>query len=286
MAYRIINIEPNSPEHFEFRKGKIGASMAASIIGCGFLTRLELWEEIVFDKKRPPSGAMRRGIELEPKAREWINDQTGLIYKPIIIQSIEHPWRIASLDGFVEVDGHTKIVEIKCAGKLDHEFAQKNGVPIHYVPQCQHIMDVAGIDSMLYLSFDGEKGVALAVEKDEIFCKKLFKEEEKFYQRIMGFNPPEPSQEDWIRVDDEKKTTKAERWRELDLLKDEIQAEMDQIERELTDELPHPRCLIGSLKAMKITPKGKIDYKKIESLSSMDLEPYRKKGVPYWKISL
>src|SRR5579863_7617446 len=105
MNFRIVDVVPNSPEHFAFRRGKIGASMAPDIMGIGFNTPLQLWEKMIFDREEEGSSAMKRGVRLEPVARDWINARTGKNYGMAVIQSTENPALIASLDGYYEENG-------------------------------------------------------------------------------------------------------------------------------------------------------------------------------------
>jgi putative phage-type endonuclease len=283
-SFIIIDIEPNSTEHFEFRKGKIGASMAPDIMSAGFDTPLELWEQLMFDKKKKVSASMSRGITLEPKAREWINNKLKADYQPKVIQSIENPWRIASLDGYVEKNGEPQLLEIKCPGVQDHLTAIDGHVPDHYMPQLQHQMDVANVDSMHYCSFDGVEGTLILVKKDKEYCKKLLREETLFKWRLDNFVAPEPLDKDWVQLSDQDQLLKAERHRQIRQLLEELSDEKKEIEYELQKDLPHVRCAIGDLKIQKIIRKGNIAYDKIEELTGVDLEKYRRAPVSYWRF--
>jgi len=69
---RFVDLVQGTPEWKEFRKGKIGSSMAASIRGIGFKTPLQLFEDVMEDRETPDNEAMRRGRDMEPVIRDWL----------------------------------------------------------------------------------------------------------------------------------------------------------------------------------------------------------------------
>jgi len=178
----------------KFRRGKISASMAPTIMNENpFQTRTELWNSIIFEKDKPQSPAMKRGTEMESKAREWVNKVTGREYKPMVVQSIPYPDIIASLDGYyLDEKGKVHILEIKC-GKTSHKIALEGQVAPWYHAQLQHQMNIVGVDEMLYASYDDEDGgVILPCEKSEEYCARLLTEELNFFTSIINFRAPEP----------------------------------------------------------------------------------------------
>jgi putative phage-type endonuclease len=283
MTFTIVDIEPNSPEHFEFRKGKIGASHAPSIMGCGFQKAVDLWEEIVFNKERPKTHAMARGIDLEPIAREYINKETGIDFRPIVAQSNAHPWRIASLDGYAVTEGKIQILEIKCPGKKDHELAKQGIIPKHYMPQLQHQMDVIGIDWMTYGSYDDEedKAYCFLIEKDEAYCKKLLEAEIEFYNCILDHRRPAG---DWVEINNEECLKLASKRIECYNLIKRLEGELEALDKELTKDLPSERNVIGDLKIYWKNGRDLYDYKKLVQDHSIDLEPYKKTSKGYWEM--
>lgn len=284
MTFTIVDIEPNTPEHFEFRKGKIGASHAPAIMGCGFQTAVSLWEEIVFGKDRPKTASMARGIDLEPKARDWVNNQLESDFRPIVAQSNAHSWRIASLDGFTDTKGFIEILEIKCPGKEDHATALKGEVPKHYKPQLQHQMDVMGLDHMYYVSYNGtneKDSCIILVSKDEKYCKKLLDAEIEFYHCILDHRKPP---DEWVEITNEECRKLANKRIECYNLIKKLEAELEEFDEELTKGLSNERNLIGNLKIWKETRPGAIDYKKIETEHKINCDAYRKADVSYWKM--
>lgn len=283
--YRIVNVEPNSIEHMEFRKGKIGSSIAADIMGVGYNTPLQRWNMEIFGNNTPPNPAMLRGTALEPVARKKVCDLLGIDYRPVVIENVENPILIASLDGFCEVDGFTHILEIKCPNAERHALAVQGKVPEIYYPQLQHIMLVSGVDFMIYASFNGEDVEIVRVEKDEKYCEKLLAEEMAFYKLIVDLKEPKPTEKDWAEIKDPVALEKAQRYIELSKSLKEAEKELDDLESDLKGFFSHPRNRVGDLSASKIVRQGAIDYKAIPELSSVNLEPYRKAPVSFWKFS-
>jgi putative phage-type endonuclease len=285
MKFKIIDLVQGSEEWHAFRRGKLGSSDAASIMGVSpWETPLQAWERISFDLKRPQTSAMKRGSDLEETARKWLNERLNANYQPAVIQSIDFPELIASLDGYQEVEGEAGIIEIKCAGEKDHLEAINGEVPAHYLPQIQHQLMVSGLDAMYYVSFDGKDGVIVPVKRDQKYIDKLFCEEMAFIQRLADFKPPEPIDRDWVEINDYEREIKLSRLKTMRSVRLGLDNEEKKLKKEILDGLEHPRCKVGDAKIQKITKLGLIEYGKIEALQGMDLEPYRKPPTEYWEI--
>lgn len=286
MKFKFVNLEQQSPEWKEFRRYKIGSSDAAAIMNQSpFETPFQLWERHIFKLEKESSPAMKRGIELEPKARQWVNDLLRFNYQPAVIQSIEYPDLIASLDGYCFMDGMHQILEIKCPNQKDHEEALSRKVPAHYWPQLQHQMMVAGVDSMLYVSYDGNDGIAFSVSRDYDYCEKLLSSEMAFLACLTNFEPPAYIDRDWIEINDPSLNVIASRLKEVNEELESLLSEKESLESQLKSCISHPRTKIGDIKAQKIDRAGNIDYSKIEILKTIDLEQYRKPMVSYWRFS-
>ena len=156
--YRIVEGPESiqgSPSWKEFRRGKMTASMAASVMGIDpWRTPLQLFNEWVIGGEKIVTPAMKRGTELEPLARDLYNIRSGRNYVPVVIQSLINPILVVSLDGYWEDEfGQPHIIEIKCPSKQSHANALKGKVEKHYYLQLQMQMDVVGVDQISYISF-------------------------------------------------------------------------------------------------------------------------------------
>lgn len=285
-----VDLIQGSQEWLNFRKGKIGSSMAASIMGKGFRTPLQLFEDIVEDRQVEVNDAMRRGTRLEPIARAWLDERFACNLEPAVI---EHPnpdyrWHFSSVDGIWQnpVDGGIFVVEIKCPGKTDHQTALDGNVPEKYLPQCYHILeDLHGVHEMLYFSYTEESQALVWVSRNEYEMATQFAEELSFYSRLLNFRPPEPTDKDWVEIYSQEALSKANTYSFIMDQIEVLQEQASKLKQEMIQSLESNRAKIGNLKIQKVVRAGAVDYSKIEALQGIDLEPYRKEAIVSWRIS-
>lgn len=289
-SIKFVDLIQGSPQWREFRKFKIGSSMVASIRGIGFKTPLELFEDIVEDRETPVNEAMRRGSDMEPIIRNWLNRQHGIEFKPAVVQHPTADWHISSLDGICLFDdGRPPMVtEIKHPGRIDHEMAMDGVVPEKYRMQCLHILeDIPSAEAVLYCSYQNENSVAqILVTRDDYEMPIQFAEELAFFSRLISFRPPEPTDKDWIDIYDEPTRQIAEEYSFLMDQVNEMEKKANGLKKQLIEKLGDiKRAKIGNMKAQMIKREGAVDYTKIEALQGIDLNPYRKEPVISWRIS-
>jgi putative phage-type endonuclease len=181
-----LNFEQSTEEWLSWRRQGIGASDAPVIMGLSpwqkapDLLRLKTGQT----EERPANGAMQRGKMLEPVARRAYINHTCIEVDPVCVQSLQHAWMRASLDG-LSADGR-HVVEIKCPGEKDHLLANSGSVPEKYYPQLQHILAVTGLAEIHYWSFRFDHTVLLKVDRDESFIAALIEKEVAFWAQICG----------------------------------------------------------------------------------------------------
>jgi putative phage-type endonuclease len=153
-------------------------------------TPLQLWEEKIGSKQSfYESPAMRRGKDLEAEARKMFEQETGLVVWPNVLIHRQHNYIIASLDGMTMDE--KSAVEIKCPGEKTHKMAQEGHIPKHYQIQMQHQLTVTGLNTMFYYSYDGQKGVILEIQRDNVLIEKILARERLFFQSMQTPIPPE-----------------------------------------------------------------------------------------------
>ncbi len=129
-----------------------------------------------------PNEKMRLGTSLEPEARDLYIEETGILVEPLCLQSKEHSWLIASMDGISEDHGH--IVEIKC-GKSAYWQANRGKVPSYYYGQLQHQLLLTGLDFVDYWCYwPGHEGILQTVNRDEPYIRKLLRAEMRFMEEL------------------------------------------------------------------------------------------------------
>jgi len=273
------HLQQNTEEWLEFRRSKIGSSDAPIIMGKSpWKTPYQLWEEKIGKMDTTfESFAMRRGKDLEPKARKAFELQTGLVMWPDVLIHNEHDFIIASMDG-ITIDGK-QAVEIKCPGEKTHAMALRGVIPEHYRIQMQHQMAVIGLEMIFYYSFDGNQGVLLEVERDDQLIQELIQKEIEFFRCMQENDPPfkERTDEPWLAY--------SKRWKNIQDEKRVIEAEEKKC-REALIGLAGEKTVQGSgVRVTKYTRKGRVAYEKVPELKKVDLEKYRQSSISAWRIS-
>lgn len=199
-------LQQGSKEWLAFRGTGLGASDAPVIMGeSPWTTPFELWAHKT-KLLQPPEPhimaavAMKRGTDLEPKAREIYEKQTG--YK-LSIPNVEHelyPYIRASLDGLC--DDPNVIVEIKSPGKADLIEASKGKVPKKYYWQLmQQLLLVPGAEWLDYVTYDGKETIYITkVERNKADEERLLKALLYFWNLVDKKVPPPVDYKDMTRV--------------------------------------------------------------------------------------
>ena len=289
---KIIELEQNSPEWLEFRYSKIGASDAPIIMGQSpFQTAHSLYWAKIEKISQLQNYAMKKGHELEPKARDAFNIAIRELYKnesidvkPLVAQSDEHDFIIASLDG---IDMANKIlVEIKCPGSKDHSCAIEGRIPEKYYAQLQHQLYVTGYEKMLYASYYEGRVVILPCSRNNLFIQQMLTEEIAFMECIRTKIPPALVERDFDIREDPKFTSMALRYVECKKDLAMLQEEEELLKRELISLSEEKNCVGGGIKVTHHVRRGSIEYAKVPEIQGLDLERYRKEPSRYSSISV
>ena len=179
----------------EYRRLGIGGSDASAVCGINkYKSPVELW----MDKtgQIPPQEAGEAaywGTQLESIVRAEFTKRTGIeVAKPaVILQSEEHPFMLANLDGTCEVpDIGTCIFEAKTAS------AYKAGewedtIPDEYMCQLQHYLAVTGYQgAYIAVLIGGNTFRWKFVERDEELISMLVELESAFWDHVQDCTPP------------------------------------------------------------------------------------------------
>lgn len=178
------DVEQGSEQWLSLRRDHITASESLIILSMSpWRTREQLLhEKLGLIPSQEVNSAMLRGQLLEPKARSCAEEMLGTLFTPQVLQSIENPFMLSSMDG-VCID-NKYILEIKCTSKKNHELAKNGKIPDYYYPQVQHQISVCDVDFCYYFSFDGNSGIVVEVERDDIFIRNMIDLEYEFYQEM------------------------------------------------------------------------------------------------------
>lgn len=278
---KITDFIPGTKEWLKMRSNMIGASDAPVIMGRSpWTTPNQLWHQKMGLSTSPKQNeAMRRGVDLEPVARNKFIDLISYNFSPIVALHDSIPYMMASFDGFSE---NGQAVEIKCPGKEDHEKAMDGVIPEKYIPQLQHQMEVAGIQSMFYFSYSEKSHKILEIEKDNEYTLHLITEEKAFWDCMENLQAPELVDRDYIKREDKEWLQLSKEWIELS----KIEERKEEIRKRLIDMCGQCNTMGGGIKLSKIPRKGNIDYKSIPELMGVDLEKYRKGTIETYRIGI
>lgn len=290
---KILTLEQNTPEWHEFRRTHIGASDAPIIMGVSpFRTPLQLWQDKTQGTTQFQNSAMKRGIELEPKARaEFEKLFEELFFQkvtilPCVAQSDEREYAIASLDGY-DLDARV-CAEIKCPGEKDHQLAVDGKIPPKYMPQLQHQLYVTGLNKMYYFSY-GENNaypVILECTRDDEYIANMLLEEEKFYRCMLSKTPPALTERDYVERTEEDFCAISILYCRLKMEIAKLQEQEERTKEKLIELAGGQNCTVGALKISQITRQGSVDYSKIKELHGVDLNQYRKPASSYTSITI
>jgi putative phage-type endonuclease len=185
---KVISIEQGTKEWTEFRRQHIGASDASIIMGCNpWKTKQMLWEEKVLGWEQECTEKMREGTRLESEARFNYIALTGIPVFPIVLESSEHPFLSASMDG-MDFD-MKKAVEIKC-GASSHRLAKKGEIPEYYVAQLHHQAYITSLESIDYFSYDGKNNILIPYLIDPNYIRIMVEKELEFWHCVQSRTPP------------------------------------------------------------------------------------------------
>lgn len=281
---QFLNLLQNTHEWEKFRMQKIGASDAPIIMGVSpWKTPFQLWLEKTGQAAGTQNIHMMRGHTLEETACLAFEKTMNLIVFPRVVQSQEHEWMIASLDG-IDMDGEI-LVEIKCAGEADHALAIQNKIPEKYYPQLQHQLAVTGLKKGYYYSFNGNDGVVVEVEYNSQYIEKLIEEEKKFMECLQNQIAPSLSSKDYCHRNDTDWNERAQKWLQKKQELENIEQEEKTLRNELIELANCQSSHGGGIRLTYSTRKGAIDYRSIPCLKEVDLEKYRKPSTSVWSLS-
>lgn len=275
-----ILVEQSSPEWHSLRANKIGASDAAVILGIGFKSLDDLYEEKL-GKPVVINAAMKRGTHMEPIARKAFEKCMGKEYRPAVFISDESPWMMASLDGISE-DGNS-ILEIKCGSEKLHNLAIAGKLPPYYYSQVQHQMYVTGVQLCYYWSFNGEDGALVLVNRDQGYINNYLPKAKAFWDRLQSLEKPESS---YIEIDTQEWGEMVERYKNIQSERKLLDEQEKWVRSELQAMSKDRPCKGYGLTLSKVIRCGNVSYSDIPELKNVDLDKYRKPGSEYWKITL
>lgn len=197
MSATVLTSTENMPyaDWLEYRKQGIGGSDASVVCGISrYKSPVELWMEKTNQIPCQEAGeAAYWGTQLEAMVRTEFSRRTGVEVKRVsqLLQSEEHPFMLANLDGVCEhPDLGTCVFEAKTAS------AYKAGewddtIPDEYMLQIQHYMAVTGYrGAYIAVLIGGNTFRWRFVARDEGLIASLIELEADFWNHVKDGMPP------------------------------------------------------------------------------------------------
>ncbi|MBT7876943.1 MAG: hypothetical protein HN738_02555 [Gammaproteobacteria bacterium] len=171
----------------------IGGTDVGCLLGVGFKSPYELWEEKTGrGKEFSMNEAMRWGLALEDVLRVRYAEETG--HKVDTIEPVRHPkheWWVGSPDGVTP----DRVLEIKTARFQGDDWGNPgtDQVPMGYYCQVQWYMAALSLDKAdIAVLFSGQDFAIYHVERDDKCLKSLYKKAKSFWEKNVKEDiPPE-----------------------------------------------------------------------------------------------
>lgn len=185
-------------EWLKYRTQGIGGSDVSIIAGINpFKSAHHLWLEKTgqIEPEQTGSEYAHFGTLLEPIVRKEFTERTGIKVrqKHMLLQSEDHPFMFADLDGVINENGELAIFEAKTASAYKQE-VWEDGVPAPYILQVQHYMAVTGAKRTYIAALvGGNHFYHHVIERDKEMIGKIIAMEKFFWEtHVLGGVEPVP----------------------------------------------------------------------------------------------
>ena len=197
MAFKVLANTEKMPyeDWLANRRLGIGGSDASSVCGINkYKSRVELWLDKSGQLPYQEAGeAAYWGTQLESLVRNEFSKRTGISVTQTheLLQSEEHPFMLANLDGICEVSEYGQcIFEAKTASAFKAS-EWEDSIPDAYQLQAQHYMAVTGYNATyIAVLIGGNTFKWRFVERDEELISMLIQLEQDFWQHVQDGTPP------------------------------------------------------------------------------------------------
>jgi len=179
----------------EWRRKGIGGSDASVVCGINrYKSPVELWMDKTGQLSHQEAGeAAYWGTQLEALVKTEFTKRTGIEVMPahILLQSEEHSFMLANLDGLCEHPNHgTCIFEAKTASAYKTS-DWEDKIPDEYMLQLQHYLAVTGYQgAYIAVLIGGNTFRWKFVERDDELIAMLIQFERDFWALVQAETPP------------------------------------------------------------------------------------------------
>ncbi len=202
MSYRVLTAQANTPEWLALRKGLLGASEVACILGLSkWSTPLGIYNDKLSPTVRDDMTEWQEwGHRLEDAIAKWVGEAQQMIVLPSpgLLQSVEYPWLGATPDRVTDMG---EPVELKTSDRfMVDEWA--DGVPDNYRIQVLVQMIVLGAHrGYLAVLHGGNRPEFFTIDWDQAVVDQILDITKAFWQgHVMAKVPPEPTTSDELAL--------------------------------------------------------------------------------------
>lgn len=181
----VDDIEQGTEKWLEWRRGVIGASEAAIIMG----DNRRKGRQQLLDEKRgliePFRGnrITREGNLIEPHARAALAKKYKQKLTPTIVQDFHEPYLAASLDAINS--SRDQIYEIKCGARTYETVEISRKVPSYYLAQVQHMLMVTQMESLIFAAYRPQEPlITFEVFRVDSYIRELRRKEKDFIREL------------------------------------------------------------------------------------------------------
>ncbi len=281
------HLEQGSAEWLAFRKDKISATDIAVIMGISpYCSPYQLWQrKLCLIPEVQENDAMRRGKDLEPIALEAYSKIVGYEMEPRIVTHTSHNWAMASLDAMSKCS--TRICEIKCMGKKNHEEAMNGDVKPLYMYQMQWQMFVTDLSECDYFVFSEESNHVIMIKRDQDLINEMVVKAKDFLHLLDTITPPPFTDLDYQdKRGDPYWDSLCDSYSQADDYEKAGKKQKDEIRKQMIEYSDGLNTKGTRSKFTKVITKGRVDYSKIEILKDFDLEPYRGEDTISYRLTM
>lgn len=187
---------PGTADWLEWRRGGIGASDAAAIVGMSrWASPYSLWLDKTGQVPLGGTGseAMRWGQRLEGVVCDAFAEERDaqVMLRGVWVENADNRVMRATLDAVAEVDGELGVLEAKTNNGRDGTW--DDGVPLYYQIQVQHQLYVTGLEkAWVAVLLGGQEFRIFDVERDEEAILVIESAAERFWeQAVLKATPPD-----------------------------------------------------------------------------------------------
>jgi putative phage-type endonuclease len=251
-----------------------------------WMTPYQLWQ-LKTGRTQPAEATapMKHGTEMEPQARAAYEAKTGAVMQPLVMTSGDYS---ASLDG-ITLAGDL-IVEIKCPykGKVSElwQSVEVGEVPEMYRVQIQSQLMVSEAKMAHLWVFDGEDGLLLSVEVDEVCQQRIRNAWDVFQGYVDTDTSPPMTEADTVLRSDTDWQVAAEDYVVLKGLAEDAATRADDAKAKLIALVVHNRESGCGVSVTRYFKQGSVDYKRVPELGAVDLEQYRGKSREEFRVTI